>query len=29
VAARFAQYGLTEAGHLTQEEWSALILRRS
>ena len=28
VAARFAQYGLTEAGHLTQEEWSALILRR-
>ena len=29
VAARFAQYGLTEAGHLTQEEWSALILRRA
>jgi ribosomal protein L11 methyltransferase len=29
LAARFAQYGLTEAGHLTQEEWSALILRRS
>jgi ribosomal protein L11 methyltransferase len=28
VAARFSQYGLTEAGHLTQEEWSALILRR-
>ncbi len=29
VAARFAHYGLTEAGHLTQEEWSALILRRA
>jgi ribosomal protein L11 methyltransferase len=29
VAARFSQYGLSEAGHLTQEEWSALILRRS
>jgi ribosomal protein L11 methyltransferase len=29
VAARFSQYGLTEAGHLTQEEWSALILRRA
>jgi len=29
VAARFAQYGLTEAGQLNQEEWSALILRRS
>jgi ribosomal protein L11 methyltransferase len=28
VIARFSQYGLTEAGHLTQEEWSALILRR-
>jgi len=28
VAARFLQYGLTEAGHLNQEEWSALILRR-
>jgi ribosomal protein L11 methyltransferase len=28
VAARFSQYGLTEAGHLSQEEWSALILRR-
>jgi ribosomal protein L11 methyltransferase len=28
VAARFFQYGLTEAGHFTQEEWSALILRR-
>ncbi len=28
VAARFFQYGLTEAGHLTQDEWSALILRR-
>lgn len=29
VAARFFQYGLSEAGHLTQDEWSALILRRS
>ena len=29
VAARFAHYGLTEAGRLTQEEWSALILRRA
>jgi len=28
VADRFFRYGLTEAGHLTQEEWSALILRR-
>lgn len=28
VAARFFRYGLTEAGHLTQEEWSVLILRR-
>jgi ribosomal protein L11 methyltransferase len=28
VISRFSQYGLTEAGHLTQEEWSALILRR-
>jgi len=28
LAARFSEYGLTEAGHLTQEEWSALILRR-
>jgi ribosomal protein L11 methyltransferase len=28
VAARFARYGLAEAGHLTQDEWSALILRR-
>jgi len=28
VISRFAQYGLTEAGHLSQEEWSALILRR-
>lgn len=28
LAARFSQYGLTAAGHLTQEEWSALILRR-
>jgi ribosomal protein L11 methyltransferase len=28
VIARFSQFGLTEAGHLTQEEWSALILRR-
>jgi ribosomal protein L11 methyltransferase len=29
VAARFAQYGLTDAGQLNQEEWSALILRRA
>lgn len=29
VSARFFQFGLTEAGHLTQEEWSALILRRA
>jgi len=29
VADRFAQYGLTRAGHLIQEEWSALILRRA
>ncbi len=28
VSTRFARYGLKEAGHLTQEEWSALILRR-
>jgi ribosomal protein L11 methyltransferase len=28
VIARFSHYGLTEAGHLAQEEWSALILRR-
>ncbi len=28
VIARFSRYGLTEAGHLTEEEWSALILRR-
>jgi ribosomal protein L11 methyltransferase len=28
VISRFSQYGLTEAGHLSQEEWSALILRR-
>jgi ribosomal protein L11 methyltransferase len=28
VSARFAQYGLSAAGHLIQEEWSALILRR-
>ncbi len=28
VISRFSQYGLTEAGHLTLEEWSALILRR-
>jgi ribosomal protein L11 methyltransferase len=28
VAARFAHYGLTQAGRLAQEEWSALILRR-
>ncbi|MGQ9688520.1 MAG: 50S ribosomal protein L11 methyltransferase [Desulfobaccales bacterium] len=28
VSARFAQYGLKEAGHLTRDEWSALILRR-
>lgn len=25
---RFARFGLTEAGYLSQEEWSALILRR-
>jgi ribosomal protein L11 methyltransferase len=29
VAARFAQFGLAEAGCLTQDEWSALILRRA
>ena len=28
VISRFCQYGLTEAGHLNQEDWSALILRR-
>jgi ribosomal protein L11 methyltransferase len=28
VAARFFRYGLSEAGRLTREEWSALILRR-
>ena len=28
VISRFIQYGLTEAGHLTREEWSAVILRR-
>jgi ribosomal protein L11 methyltransferase len=28
VITRFSQYGLSAAGHLTQEEWSALILRR-
>lgn len=28
VAARFLPFGLTESGHLTREEWSALILRR-
>jgi ribosomal protein L11 methyltransferase len=28
VAARFLAHGLTETGHLAQEEWSALIFRR-
>lgn len=28
IAARYLAFGLKEGGHLTQEEWSALILRR-
>jgi len=28
VLSRFSRYGLTEAGHLSEEDWSVLILRR-